>query len=99
MPALCPILNSTYYANNYASIFDAGRIMCIPFTSCIPLFGDTLDCIPTFPFDLPMQSDTRVCVCVCVCVCLCVCVCVCVCVCLCLCTYYLPINEHTVSRH
>jgi len=24
MPALCSILNSAYYANNYASIFDAG---------------------------------------------------------------------------
>jgi len=25
-PALCLILNSTYYANNYASIFDAGLV-------------------------------------------------------------------------
>jgi len=24
MPALCSILNSAYYANNYAGIFDAG---------------------------------------------------------------------------
>ena len=24
MPALCSILNSTYHANNYAGIFDAG---------------------------------------------------------------------------
>jgi len=24
MPALCSILNSLYYANNYAGIFDAG---------------------------------------------------------------------------
>jgi len=29
MPALCLILNSAYYANNYAGIFDAGlQIMC-----------------------------------------------------------------------
>jgi len=26
MPALCSILNNAYYANNYASIFDAGLV-------------------------------------------------------------------------
>jgi len=27
MPALCLILNSAYYANNYAGIFDAGLML------------------------------------------------------------------------
>jgi len=26
MPALCLIINSDYYANNYAGIFDAGLV-------------------------------------------------------------------------
>jgi len=26
MPALCPILNSAYYPNNYAGIFDANLV-------------------------------------------------------------------------
>jgi len=28
MPALCLILNSDYYANNYAGIFDASQMVC-----------------------------------------------------------------------
>jgi len=28
MPALCLILNSAYYANNYPDIFDAGLVGC-----------------------------------------------------------------------
>jgi len=32
MPALCLILNSAYYANNYASIFDAGLNNTIVFS-------------------------------------------------------------------
>jgi len=30
MPALCLILNSAYYANNYADIFDAGLVNRVP---------------------------------------------------------------------
>jgi len=29
MPALCSILNSAYYANNYAGIFDAGLVAAV----------------------------------------------------------------------
>jgi len=38
MPALCLILNSAYYANNYASIFDAGLSTDIVQYSFIKLF-------------------------------------------------------------
>jgi len=30
MPALCSILNSAYYANNYAGIFDAALTSAAP---------------------------------------------------------------------